>query len=108
MTMTMTVTAAAAMECALAVASAAGCAHRGAGPADTLGAFGAAIERKDYDAAYALTSDGFRKRVPLAAFRAELEAGGEDAQAMGKRLRDGAAREPLRVEVDVDLGEKVP
>lgn len=92
----------------LAVAVTAGCAHRVEAPAETLSAFGAAVERRDYDAAYALTSSDFRKRVPLGAFRAELEAGGPDAQALGKRLREGAARGALRVEVDVDLGEKLP
>jgi hypothetical protein len=85
-----------------------GCAHQGEAPADTLSAFGAAIERKDYEAAYALTSSDFRKRVPLATFRAELEAGGPDAQALGRRLRETAGHAPLRVEVDVDLGEKLP
>jgi hypothetical protein len=85
-----------------------GCAHRSEAPADTLSAFGAAIERKDYGAAYALTSSDFRKRVPFDAFRAELEAGGPDAQALGKRLRESAGHAPLRVEVDVDLGEKLP
>jgi hypothetical protein len=87
---------------------AAGCAHHAESPTDTVAAFGAAVERKDYEAAYALTSDEFRKRTPLASFRAELEAGGDDTQALGRRLREQAARSPLRVEVDVDLGDKLP
>jgi len=89
-------------------AAALGCAHRSDAPGDTLAAFGAAVERKDYEAAYALTSSDFRKHVPLATFRAELEAGGADAQALGRRLRETAGRAPLRVEADVELGEKVP
>jgi len=93
---------------AVAAALALGCAHRAESPGDTLAAFGTAVERQDYQGAYALTSSDFRKRVPFAAFRAELEAGGADAQALGRRLRDGAGRAPLRVEVDVDLGEKLP
>jgi hypothetical protein len=93
---------------AAAVAISIGCAHHAESPGDTLTAFGAAVEKQDYQGAYALTSSDFRKRVPFAAFRAELEAGGADAQALGKRLRDGAGRAPLRVEVDVDLGEKLP
>jgi hypothetical protein len=85
-----------------------GCAHRTEAPADTLAAFGAAIQRRDYQAAYDLTSSDFQKRVPFAAFKADLEAGGADAQAFGGRLRESAASVPLRVEVDVDLGEKLP
>jgi hypothetical protein len=92
----------------LAVITLIACAHRAEAPAETLASFGAAVERKDYEGAYALTSSDFRKRVPFAAFRAELEAGGADAQALGRRLREGAGRAPLRVEVDVDLGEKLP
>jgi hypothetical protein len=84
------------------------CAHRSEAPGDTLAAFGAAVESKDYQAAYGLTSAEFRKRVPFDAFRAELETGGADAQALGRRLRENAARAPLHVEVDVDLGEKLP
>jgi hypothetical protein len=84
------------------------CAHRAEAPGDTLAAFGGAVERKDYATAYGLTSAEFRKRVPFAAFQAELEAGGADAQALGRRLREGASTAPLRAEVDVDLGEKLP
>jgi hypothetical protein len=86
----------------------AGCAHRADAPSETLAAFGAAVEKKDYAAAYALTSSELRQRVPFDAFRAALEAGGDDAQALGKRLREGALKAPLHAEVDVDLGEKLP
>src|SRR5262249_41914097 len=95
----------AAAACATALIA---CAHRAEAPGDTLAAFGAAVERKDYQAAYALTSSEVRKRVPFDAFRADVEAGGADAQAVGRRLRESAGRAPLRVEVDVDLGEKLP
>jgi hypothetical protein len=88
--------------------AAAGCAHRAEAPADAIAAFGAAVERKDYAAAYALTSVELQKRVPFEAFRAQLEAGGDDAQAFGQKLREQAAQAPLRAEVDVDLGEKLP
>jgi hypothetical protein len=83
------------------------CARRAPGPADTLAAYGAAVERRDDAAAYALTSDGFRARVPLAAFRAELDAGGDETRALGKQLRTDAARHPPRVELELDLGETV-
>jgi hypothetical protein len=89
------------------VAALAGCATRVAGPGDTLAAFGAALERQDFDAAYALTSAAYRARVPLAAFRASLEEGGADTQTLGRELRTDAARKPARVELEVDGGSTV-
>jgi len=83
------------------------CARRAPGPADTLAAYGAAVERHDYAVAYALTSDGFRARVPMEAFRADLETGGEDTQTLAKQLRTDAARHPAHVEIELDLGETV-
>jgi len=84
------------------------CAHRADAPSATLTSFGAAIERRDYAAAYALMSSELRQRVPFDTFKATLEAGGEDAQEFGRRLREGANKAPLHAEVDVDLGEKLP
>jgi len=94
----------------LAVAGAllGGCGHRAEAPSETLTAYGAAIERKDYAAAYALTSSEMRQRVPFEAFKAALDSGGDDAQAFGHRVREGAGKAPLHAEVDVDLGEKLP
>lgn len=92
----------------VALALTVACAAKAPGPSDTLASFGAAVERKDYAAAYALTSSDFRARVPLAAFRAELEAGGADTQAVGRNLREEGARGKLRVELDLEalnLGE---
>jgi hypothetical protein len=88
-------------------ASLAGCAAKAAGPGDTLAAFGAALERKDFDAAYALTSNAYRARVPLAAFRASLDEGGADTQALGRELRTEVAQRPARVEVEVEPGRAV-
>jgi hypothetical protein len=81
------------------------CAHHAEGPDDTLATFGAAVERRDYEAAYALTSVDFHKHVSLAAFRAEMDAGGAETQATGWQLREAARRHPLRIEVAVNLGE---
>jgi hypothetical protein len=82
-----------------------GCAHHAGGPDDTLAAFGGAVERRDYDTAYALTSADFHKRVPLAAFRAQLDAGGAETQATGRQLREDARRRPLRIEVAAELAD---
>jgi hypothetical protein len=90
-----------------ALLGASACARHAAGPSDTLAAFGAAIERKDYAAAYDLTSKDFRARVPLAAFRAGLEDGGGETQGLGRQLRAESGKRPLRVEVELDLGQPV-
>jgi hypothetical protein len=87
----------------------AACAHEAPGAADTLAAFGAAVERKDYAAAYALTSASYRQRVPFAAFRSALDDGGGDTQAQARNLRSQASRGGLRasVELDDEAGQSV-
>jgi hypothetical protein len=85
----------------------ASCAHPARGPADTLAGFGAALEKSDYAAAYALMSADYRQRMPLADFRAQLEAAGAEVPAAARRLRQAAPRTPMRIEVEVDLGDKL-
>jgi hypothetical protein len=82
-----------------------GCARPAGDPASTLSALGAALERKDWDAAYALTSADFRARVPLAAFRAELEESGASTQQLARRLRAAGEAAPARVTVELAPGE---
>jgi hypothetical protein len=89
----------------LALGGSYACARAGAGPTATLSALGAALERKDYDAAYALTSADFRARVPLAAFRAEIEETGADAAALAQRLRAAGERNGPAVTVELAPGE---
>jgi hypothetical protein len=86
---------------------AAACAHPQRGPAEALADFGGAIEHRDYEAAYALMTADYRRRVPLADFRRELEGGGPDVTTLARRLRDEAARTPFQIEVEVDLGQKL-
>jgi hypothetical protein len=90
---------------ALALGAWLGCARPAAGPASTLSALGAALERKDWDAAYALTSADFRARVPLAAFRAELEESGASTQQLARRLHAAGEGAPARVTVELAPGE---
>jgi hypothetical protein len=85
----------------------AACTRTGAGPDATLSALGAALERKDLAAAYALTSADFRARVPFAAFRAELEDSGAAAAALAGRLRAEGQRDRPRVTIDLGGGEPV-
>jgi hypothetical protein len=92
-----------------AVATApAGCAHHAEGPAITLAAFGAALERGDLPAAYALTSSEFRGRTPFEAFAAAFKAGGGEPAALGARMVAEAGRAPPRLELELALGEPVP
>jgi hypothetical protein len=99
------VTAAASRRFALVLGAWLGCAHPAGGPASTLSALGAALEHKDWDAAYALTSEDFRARVPLAAFRAELEDSGTSTQQLARRLRAAGEGTPARVTVELAPGE---
>jgi hypothetical protein len=85
----------------------AGCAHPQRGPAEALSDFGAAVDRKDYAAAYALMTADYRKRVAFEDFRRDLDAGGPDVQAAAHRLREDAARTPLQIDVDVDLAQRL-
>ncbi|HEY2731899.1 MAG TPA: hypothetical protein VGK52_18275 [Polyangia bacterium] len=94
-----------ALALALALGASYACAHAGAGPTATLSALGAALERHDFDAAYALTSADFRARVPLAAFRAELEEAGGDTAALAHRLRVAGERNGPEVTVELAPGE---
>ncbi|HVX96835.1 MAG TPA: hypothetical protein VHK47_18105 [Polyangia bacterium] len=91
----------------LGAALALGCARAASGPAATLSALGGALERKDYDAAYAMTSADFRARVPREAFRAELEEAGAEAQGLARRLRGAGEAARPRVTVDLAPGEPV-
>jgi hypothetical protein len=83
------------------------CAHPQRGPAEALADFGGAVDRQDYAGAYALMSADYRRRVPLADFRRELQAGGPEVAAVARRLRDEAARTPFQIDVEVDLGQKL-
>jgi hypothetical protein len=83
----------------------AGCAHRADSPTAIVAAFGDALARGDLRAAYALTSDGFRARMPFEAFAAPLDAPG--TAALGRELADNVRRAP-RVRVSLSLGDEMP
>jgi hypothetical protein len=98
---------AAALRAVLCAGSLAACAHPPRGPAEALADFGAAVDRKDYAAAYAFMAADYRRRTPFADFRRELEAGGPDVQGIAHRLKEEAARTPFQIDVEVDLGQKL-
>jgi len=91
----------------LLAGAAAACAHQQRGPAEALSDFGAAVDRKDYAAAYALMTADYRKRVTFEDFRRDLDGGGAEVQATAHRLREEAARTPLQIDVDIDLGQRL-
>ena len=83
------------------------CARHDAGPASTLEAFGAALERGDFRAAYALTSADAQKRVPYEAFAASLGADANQTRALGRRMGGEAPKLPMRFEIRLAQGEVV-
>jgi hypothetical protein len=91
----------------LLAGAAAACAHQQRGPAEALSDFGAAVDRKDDAAAYALMTADYRKRVTFEDFRRDLDGGGAEVQAAAHRLREEAARTPLQIDVDMDLGQRL-
>jgi len=92
----------------LALASGvAACSHAQAGPAAVAASFADAIERGDTRAAYALMSSAYRQKNGYEAFAAAIAAGGPEARAAARRLRDGARGGVVRAEVELDLGERL-
>jgi hypothetical protein len=99
---------AAARGLALALAlGGAGCAQRSAAPAGAIESYAAAIQRKDYAAAYGLMSASYRQQVSLADFRKQMERDATELAADAKSLRDSAERWGGRVAVTVPGDERV-
>lgn len=86
---------------------AAACAARSGSPPSTVLAYAAAVERRDYAAAYQLMSSGFRQRVPLADFRRQLEQNSAEVAADVRVLRGSADRWAGRVEVPLPGDDRV-
>jgi hypothetical protein len=86
------------MRCALLLLWLAGaCAQRAAAPAGAIESYAAAVERKDYAAAYALLSSSYRQQVSLADFKAQQSADAAELAADARSLRDSADRWSARV-----------
>jgi hypothetical protein len=83
------------------------CAARAAAPPGAVLAYAAAVERRDYSAAYGLMSSSYRQRLPLAEFRRQLE---QDATALAvdaRALRESAGRWAGRVEMALPGEDRV-
>jgi hypothetical protein len=84
-----------------------GCGHGTPAPDDALQTFGAALERGDWAAAYGQMSASYRRSVPLAEFRRQMEAAPADARDAGRMLREHAERWGNRVEVRAGGDERI-
>ncbi len=82
-----------------------GCAHQATGPAEAAAAFGAALERGDVAAAYALLSAETRARMPLAGFKLQLEEGGAFTRQEARALREGKLPAAPRATLELPEGE---
>jgi hypothetical protein len=89
--------------CALLAA----CAQRAAAPGGAIEAYAAAIERKDYGAAYGLMSSSYRQQVSLADFRKTMERDATELAADARSLRESADRWSGRATVTVPGDERV-
>jgi hypothetical protein len=85
----------------------AACAQRAAAPGGAIEAYAAAIERKDYGAAYGLMSASYRQQVSLVDFRKLMERDAGELAADARALREGADRWSGRVTVTVAGDERV-
>jgi hypothetical protein len=92
----------------LLVAGSVACGHRPSAPGDALGLFAAAVERRDFRAAYALMSDAYRRRVPFDEFVRRLEAAGPEAVGTARALRESAAQVGRRIEIPIGEEERLP
>ncbi|MEO5768828.1 MAG: hypothetical protein ABIS92_10795 [Polyangia bacterium] len=85
----------------------AGCAHGTARPAQVVHGFADAVAGRDWETAYNFMSAGYRARVSLAAFRAQMEA--ELATVSGDAaMLSQAPLQAARAQVDTPSGEQLP
>ena len=71
---------------AVGVAGETGCAHQRGSPPDVARAFAELVARADWERAYALMSEDYRRRVSLVAFRGEMEGERKVVAADASRL----------------------
>jgi hypothetical protein len=86
---------------------AAACAQRAAAPGGAIEAYAAAIERKDYGAAYGLMSAAYRQQVSLAEYRKAMERDAGELTADARALRESADRWTGRATVSLPGDERV-
>jgi hypothetical protein len=89
-----------------AVAALLACACAGSsGPTSTLDKYGAALERGEYEAAYALMSERFREEHSAEDFARMMREGEGEVDETVRRLRSGHGSVEISAEVRFDLGD---
>jgi hypothetical protein len=91
-----------ALTCGLAA-----CRHAAPAPSDALAAFGAAMEKQDWGAAYGLMSADYRARVPRAEFERRMRAAPGESAAAGGALRGNAEAWGGRVQATLGGEQRV-
>jgi hypothetical protein len=84
-----------------------GCAHQGTAPPEVVRAFATSVRLGQWERAYALMSDDFRRRVPLARFQTEIEADRQTINADAGELSRQGFGPPVRAVVETRGGDHV-
>jgi hypothetical protein len=84
-----------------------GCAHQRRSPPDVVRAFADFVVRGDWDQAYSLMSEDYRRRVSLAAFRGEMEAERKTVAGDASRLAREDLDGPVAAVVRTRTGDRV-
>lgn len=85
----------------------AACAQRAAAPGGAIEAYAAAVERKDWTAAYGLMSSSYRQHVSLVDFRRAMERDAGELAADARALRESSDRWSGRATVILPGDERV-
>ena len=86
---------------------AAACAQRAAAPGGAIESYAAAIERKDYGAAYGMMSASYRQQVSLGEYRKAMERDAAELTADARALRESVDRWAGRATVSLPGDERV-
>jgi hypothetical protein len=92
---------------ALAVGLAVGCAQRSAAPAGAIEAYAAAVQRKDYAAAYGLLSSSYHQQVSLADFQQQQQRDAGELTTDARSLLEKSGHWGDRVLVTLPTDERV-
>jgi hypothetical protein len=90
----------------VAVSAAIGCGGAGGNPSGTLDRYAAALERKDWSAAYDMMSESYRSKVPREEFARMMADSRAEVKETSRRLR-GNRRIEQNAELRFGLGDTV-
>ena len=89
------------------LAAHAGCAHPAPAPPEVVRFFATAVAGGQWERAYGLMSDDYRRRVSLAKFRAEIQSDRQIIDADAIALSKEASGGPVRAIVETRGGERI-